>query len=395
MVRLSCGETPLAAPGAAGYNARLMFFLTPRYLKQGRQFAKDARKVLAYKCDLWSPEQVQSFEAAIERLEGATKDRSVEAVEKAARELDALCQVNLPPVSDAGWRENVEVFLVAIVVALGVRTYFIQPFTIPTGSMFPTLNGIIGYPTQTPPPNPLVRAWDLAWRGRTWVDETVQADEVIQLVQEATRYLVFSYTRVVTDRNTYFLHIPVATARDHFELRPGRRLRAGESLVRGYHETGDHVFVDKFTYHFRKPRREEVFVFNTAGIATIENRSNPSAPSQFYIKRLSGEPLDPLRIDPPNLYVGDQLAPGESFARVMSMKNEYGGYANGFPSFLMPIMQSAAEVFTVPPEMYFALGDNSYHSSDSRDWGPVPQRNIVGRGVFVYWPFRPHFGPIR
>jgi signal peptidase I len=372
-----------------------MFFLTPRYLKQGRQFAKDARKLLAYKRDLWSVEQSAAFEASIQKLENATKARSQTEVESTARDLDALCTANLPPVTNAGWRENVEVFLVAIVVALGVRTYFLQPFTIPTGSMYPTLNGIIGYPTQTPPPNPLLALWQTVWNGRTWVDVPAKADETIESVQEVTRFLFATYTRVQTDRNVYLLHIPSATARDYFFIRQGRRLHAGEPIARGYHETGDHVFVDKFTYHFRKPKREEVFVFNTAGIETIENRNNPAAPSQFYIKRLAGEPLDELRIDPPNLFIGGALAKGKSFGRVMSRQGEYGGYGLGFPSFLMPILRSPDQTYTVPAEHYFALGDNSYHSSDSRDWGPVPQKNIMGRGVFVYWPFRPHFGTIK
>jgi len=48
----------------------------------------------------------------------------------------------------------------------------------------------------------------------------------------------------------------------------------------------------------------------------------------------------------------------------------------------------------VPAEQYFAMGDNSKHSSDSRDWGPVLQANIMGRAVFVYWPFAPHWGLI-
>jgi signal peptidase I len=380
-----------------------MFFLTPRYLKHGRQFAKDARKVLAYKRDIWTPEQVTGFTQAIEQLEAATKARSREQVEVAARDLDALCHANLPPQANAGWRENVEVFLVAIVVALGVRTYFLQPFTIPTGSMYPTLNGIIGNKTETPEPNPVVQVWDKIWHGRTWVDVAAKSDERIVDLKEAKRYLFFTYTRVDTDRNVYYLHVPLntATARpsnqnpDAFGLMVGQSFRAGEPIMRGYHDTGDHVFVDKMTYHFRKPRREEVFVFNTAGIQTLENRGNPNAPSQFYIKRLCGEPLDELRIDAPNLYVNGEQARGESFARVMSMAHGYGGYANGFRSFLMPILQSAEQVFKVPPEHYFALGDNSYHSSDSRDWGPVPQRNIVGRGLFVYWPFAPHFGGIR
>jgi signal peptidase I len=49
----------------------------------------------------------------------------------------------------------------------------------------------------------------------------------------------------------------------------------------------------------------------------------------------------------------------------------------------------------VPPRNYFALGDNSFHSSDSRDWGTVPQENIMGHGVFVYWPFGKHWGFIQ
>ena len=385
----------LAGCERAGYKARLMFFLTPRYLKQGRQFAKDARKLLAYKRDLWTAEQIAEFERSVAGLEEAVKTGDKGRIETAARDLDGRCNANLPPVADAGIRENVEVFLVAIVVALGVRTYFLQPFTIPTGSMFPTLNGIIGYPSQEPPPNLLVRIWDGIWRGRTYLDVPAKADETIEEVKEVSRFLFMTYTQVVTDRNSYYLHVPYPTARDHFNVRKGRPLRAGDAIARGYHETGDHVFVDKFTYHFRKPRREEVFVFNTGGIETIENRSNPNAPSQFYIKRLCGEPGDELRIDPPELFVNGERAKGEATGRVMDRKNEYGGYSNGFSSFLTPILRSPEQTYKVPPEMYFALGDNSNHSSDSRDWGPVPQRNIMGRGMFVYWPFRPHFGLIK
>ena len=51
--------------------------------------------------------------------------------------------------------------------------------------------------------------------------------------------------------------------------------------------------------------------------------------------------------------------------------------------------------FTVPRDGYFAMGDNSYNSYDSRYWGPVPVENLVGRGLFVYWPFFPHWGLIR
>jgi signal peptidase I len=47
------------------------------------------------------------------------------------------------------------------------------------------------------------------------------------------------------------------------------------------------------------------------------------------------------------------------------------------------------------PRQYFAMGDNSYHSSDSRYWGPVPEQNLVGPGWFCYWPLTKHWGRIR
>ena len=50
---------------------------------------------------------------------------------------------------------------------------------------------------------------------------------------------------------------------------------------------------------------------------------------------------------------------------------------------------------TVAPRSYFALGDNSANSLDSRYWGFVPEQNVVGRGFFVYWPFSSHWGFVR
>jgi signal peptidase I len=49
----------------------------------------------------------------------------------------------------------------------------------------------------------------------------------------------------------------------------------------------------------------------------------------------------------------------------------------------------------VGPEHYFAMGDNSRNSWDSRNWGDIPEQNAVGRGVFVWWPFGPHWGFVK
>ena len=155
--------------------------------------------------------------------------------------------------------------------------------------------------------------------------------------------------------------------------------------------------MDKLTYHFRSPRRDDVFVFRTTGIAGI-GMSDPNVRSQFYIKRLAGVPGDTLRIAAPELFINSRRAEGFGYGRVMSgTRNQshqgYRGYANQ-PSPALHLT-SPSETFTAPTDGYIALGDNSYNSADSRYWGPVPARNVVGRGFLVYWPFTRHWGVIR
>jgi signal peptidase I len=155
------------------------------------------------------------------------------------------------------------------------------------------------------------------------------------------------------------------------------------------------VFVDKFTYHFRRPRRAEVFVFHTQEVPTQENRRNPGGPSQFYIKRLGGLPGDEMRIDPPRLFINGKIAEEPAFQRVMSCRDGYRGYSNGPEGGRFDKLGYPDIPYSVPAKNYFALGDNSFHSSDSRDWGSVPEENLMGRGVFVYWPFGRHWGRIK
>ncbi len=62
----------------------------------------------------------------------------------------------------------------------------------------------------------------------------------------------------------------------------------------------------------------------------------------------------------------------------MSAKDGYRGYSN---MGMFPYLSNPQETFSVPSKSYFALGDNSYFSKDSRDFGGVPEQNVAGRGL--------------
>jgi len=372
----------------------------PRYVKNGEELLHAARKMLRYKSDLLQPHELTLLEGRIQDLADALKTQDREKIENAASVITHQFEDRFPIPNHPDIRENCEVFLVAIVIALGIRTFFLQPFTIPTGSMQPTLNGIIVTETQTPPPNPLQRAFDLIWKGRSHFRVVSETDDTVLGLRDVTHFRFFSNVELVCEHQRFSIPGSAAAVAKAFGITPGTPLKAGQVIACGYADTGDHVFVNKIAYNFRLPRRGEVFVFSTADILTQENLQNPGAPSQYYIKRLAGLPGDELRIDSPWLYTNGHLATGPAFERVMATKDGYRGYSN--PPLARGPMDSGAKYLTspdspyrIPEKRYFALGDNSYSSSDSRYWGTVPQDNLMGCGLFVYWPFNNHWGLIK
>jgi signal peptidase I len=144
--------------------------------------------------------------------------------------------------------------------------------------------------------------------------------------------------------------------------------------------TGDHVFVDKVRWNLTKPKRGDIIVFNTDGIATLP-------PKTHYIKRLVGLPNERIAIDPPRLIVnGQSITSPRGIERIVHTDPGYRGYL------LAGRLEAPADSVQLGPTEYFAMGDNTANSRDSRYWGAVPQENMVGPAFLVYWPFSARWG---
>jgi signal peptidase I len=372
------------------WSINFMGFFTPRYIKQAHNLLEGASKTLHHYRDILRPEQLLSLEESITGLRDGIARKDQSALNEFSRVVEERFSSIIPANPHSAWTENIEALVVAVALAIGFQAYFLKPFKIPTGSMQPTLYGMTGFSTSGSTPDPLTRTMDFIRLGRTHLDLSASTREQVLGLNEYTKLNFFTFTDVVTTEGHHTIFAPRDVLARDFGIRPGRVYEAGESIVHGYVQAGDQVFVDRMTYQFSTPKSSDVFVFTTKGIRRIEMGLDPALGSQFYIKRLAGVPGLTLRIDSPNLYINGSLASAPQFQRVMSAENGYRGYSN--PGYPAQYLTTPEETFTVPSHSFFALGDNSYNSSDSRYWGIVPEHNVIGRGFFVYWPFSSRWG---
>ena len=126
---------------------------------------------------------------------------------------------------------------------------------------------------------------------------------------------------------------------------------------------GDRIFVDKVSYRFHPPKRGDIIVFKY-----------PEDPKKDFVKRLAGLPGEKLEIKDGKLIVNGKAQNETPFLEHYYYNREDWLYAK------------EGQVITVPEGNYFSLGDNSAQSSDSRNWGFVPQGNMVGKAFFIWWP---------
>ena len=167
-----------------------------------------------------------------------------------------------------------------------------------------------------------------------------------------------------------------------------RAFHKGDDIIKIKVTSGDHLFVDRMTYNFRRPTRGEIIVFKTEGIQMLPQ-------DQFYIKRMVAMGGEKVRIGNDRHLVidGRRLdAALPHFENVYSFdpnkpprESAYSGHLNAVVagqiglSSLAPNFPDEEKEFPVTPNHYMVMGDNTMNSSDSRIWGAFPEENVIGK----------------
>ncbi len=127
---------------------------------------------------------------------------------------------------------------------------------------------------------------------------------------------------------------------------------------------GDRIFVDKLSYRFHPPKRGDVIVFKY-----------PLDPKKDFVKRLIGFGGETLQIRDGGIYLN-----GTRIENPDTIRGHYYYNRNDWD------YGKEGQNIQVPADSFFVLGDNSGHSSDSRNWGFVPKKELIGRAIVVWWP---------
>ncbi|MFH1476066.1 MAG: signal peptidase I [Verrucomicrobiota bacterium] len=341
---------------------------------------KEARHVRNLREDVAAAIPLARLDESVQRGRNILRAGAWPQVESAAAELGDRIEALMPRRPWAWLCENLEIIVVALAVAMAFRTYFIQPFKIPTSSMSPTLYGIHYAPCNTKGFTDYMPLNMVKWliTGEWYVE--------VRAATFGTAYWAsFGDTRGVVIGERYQKVYDSANPSGALAecVTNGEQVITGQKLASGARIAGDHIFVNKAGWNFRKPRRGEIMVFKTNGIKHPQIKQN-----EHYVKRLVGLPGETLDIENPYLCInGNKITQPASIARIAACRFGYDGYQK-----TGNYMANQKNHVQLANDQFFACGDNQRNSLDSRYWGPVKRVNLVGPAFFVYWPLSRRWG---
>jgi len=162
---------------------------------------------------------------------------------------------------------------------------------------------------------------------------------------------------------------------------------------------GDHVFVNREQFAPQTRWLGPILPYRQIHHGDIVVFLSPAEPGLYVVKRIIGIPGDRLHLRDGVVYRnGEKL--NEPYVIHQGGENSYNPYRDNFPAvaptefnnvtpewaLALPQHLQGDDV-VIPPNSYFGMGDNRDVSLDSRYWGFIPQENVIGRPMFIYWSF--------
>lgn len=139
-------------------------------------------------------------------------------------------------------------------------------------------------------------------------------------------------------------------------------------------EVGDRIFVNKFLYGARMPFTDlRLPAVREPKIGDIIVFVSPEEPKKDFVKRFIAKEGETAEIKNGRILINGKIADGPPPIPSIYYYNrgDYGG---------------EGQKITVPKDSYYVLGDNSGSSRDSRYWGFVPKKNLIGKAILIHWP---------
>jgi len=416
-------------------------FSKSKTMKRAKDFLSMASKVYNYRHDLIPENDREQMRYLIDKVEILVHEKKYDT-----KDFDTLENTLEPLMKKYGGKiypvtflsDNVETIIVAGILAISIRSFFLQPFKIPTNSMYPSFYGMTAevYDEKNKAPTAPEKVWNFIIKNASNYSVKAPASgEVLIPLSKKASYSVFastprsynwlgfwpSYENIFSfyvDGKSVDLSLPadfsiesvlmkafpIAGAKTLNEYIKAIRdsgkivekngvkylslgqVEKGNYIVNFDILGGDMLLVDRFTYNFRKPQVGEPIVFLTKYCDGLTAMRSGVPDDKYYIKRLVGQGGDTLHIEDSTLFRnGKPIEGSHAFAKNFAKEGLYCGYvADG--------ALAEGKKVTIPENHYYAMGDNSENSLDSRYWGMVPKEAFVGKSLVIIYPFTSRCG---
>jgi signal peptidase I len=282
--------------------------------------------------------------------------------------LDA-CRRPMPRLGFKGWAVFCGLFLLVLVAPIYlIKKILVQPFTVPTVAMQPTLYGSIvrapsaadGHAMHSVNTSPGEEYVEVRARVAGQVDDRHMFQDDVEVVHVA------GSPHLIRRGLTLF-------------FAPGDKLVKGQLMAAGFVKQCDHILVNRAAYWFKEPRRGDIVVFSTDGLKSpMINRHT------YFVKRIVGLPDETIALQPPWILAnGARLSEPPILRKIAEGRDGYCGYSFAMSSSLLA---APDDHITLGSDEYLVFGDNTRSSLDSRYFGPIRRSSIVGKVVVIYSP---------